>query len=371
MSIAVEEALQGKRILWGAPTYDQVRIGWDETRHGVGDFATFTQQRMTAEFSTGGRIIYRSLDDPDNARGHSGDGIVVDEVGDVKEAAWYEVLRPMLLDTGGWAWFIGTPRGHNWFWREFVKAIDRDDSARWQVPTLGCEIEDGRLIRKLHPLENPEIRFRELLDAYETTPERIFRQEYLAEFIEDTGGVFRKIRDAVVTEAIHREHQDYVVGVDWGKYNDFTVLTVINASIGQVVEIDRFNQIDYQLQLGRLEALCQRYRPRAVIVERNAMGEPLVEQLHRDGLPVEPFTTTNASKAQIIDGLALAFEQGTIGIIDDPVLIAELEAYEMDRLPSGMFRYGAPAGMHDDCVMSLALAWSGVAKAQPVGVAVY
>ena len=71
MAIAVEGALKGMTWLWGAPTFDQVRIGWNETRHAAGGAANFTQQRMTAEFPTGGEIIYRSLDDANNARGHT------------------------------------------------------------------------------------------------------------------------------------------------------------------------------------------------------------------------------------------------------------------------------------------------------------
>jgi len=75
---------------------------------------------------------------------------------------------------------------------------------------------------------------------------------------------------------------------------------------------------------------------------------------------VTGFQTTNATKAAIIEALALAFEQGAIHIMADPILIGELQAYEMYRLPSGMVRYSAPEGLHDDCVMSLALAWAGV-----------
>jgi len=57
--------------------------------------------------------------------------------------------------------------------------------------------------------------------------------------------------------------------------------------------------------------------------------------------------------------LAHLVERGEIEILNDPILISELQAYEMERLPSGLLRYSAPSGMHDDCVMSLALAWYG------------
>jgi hypothetical protein len=33
---------------------------------------------------------------------------------------------------------------------------------------------------------------------------------------------------------------------------------------------------------------------------------------------------------------------------------------QAETLPSGLLRYGAPAGQHDDTVMALAMAWHGV-----------
>jgi hypothetical protein len=98
-----------------------------------------------------------------------------------------------------------------------------------------------------------------------------------------------------------------------------------------------------------------------ILAESNSIGEPIIEQLRRDGLPVRGFTTTSASKALIIEALALAFEKESIRIIDDPVLVGELQAYESVRLPGGMTRYGAPEGMHDDCVMAVAIGWHAVA----------
>ena len=126
-------------------------------------------------------------------------------------------------------------------------------------------------------------------------------------------------------------------------------------------------QTDYQTQVNRLSALWERYgRDTEIIAETNAMGGPIVEALQNAGLPVTPFTTTQASKSTIIDGLALAFERGDISLPANPVLIGELQAYESKRLPSGAMRYSAPEGMHDDCVMALALAWSARVDAQPL-----
>ncbi|MCB0246697.1 MAG: hypothetical protein KDI12_25020, partial [Anaerolineae bacterium] len=150
--------------------------------------------------------------------------------------------------------------------------------------------------------------------------------------------------------------------VDWGKHNDFTVLAVVDMQTNELCYLDRFNQIDYAVQTSRLKALASRFQPVTIIAESNAMGEPIIEQLQRDGLPVQAFKTTNATKTAVIDALAMAFEQGAIRILNDPVLVGELQAYEMERLPSGMLRYSAPEGMHDDTVIALALAWSGVSN---------
>jgi len=367
MSIAVEEALRGKRIIWGAPTYDQVRVAWQESKHAAGGVALFQESRMTALWPRGGVILFRSLDDPNNARGHTADGAIVDEAGDVRADAWYEVLRPMLLDTGGWAWCVGTPRGRNWFWIEHQRALDLPDSAVWQAPTLGVRITEAGLVREPHPLENPHVALAEIEQLWRTMPERSFRQEILAEFVEDGGGVFRRVREAAQAEpqAQAQAGHAYVIGVDWGKYDDFTVLAVVDCNINELVALDRFNQVDYAIQVGRLRALYERFRPWIILAEQNAAGEPIIEQLQRQGLPVWPFLTTHKSKTEAIDTLALAFEQQALKILPEPVLIAELEAYEAQRLPSGALRYGAPAGLHDDCVMALALAWFAASQPRP------
>lgn len=366
MAIAVESALKRKRIIWGAPTYNQVRIGFNETRQAAAGLADFNVSRMEVTFPGGGVILFRSLDNPDNARGETADGVVIDETADVVGAAWYEVLRPMLIDTGGWLWAIGTPKGRNWFYIEHSTAQDKPDAIAWQVPTLGVRIDNGNLVRSYHPMENPHVPFDEVENLWRTMSERAFQQEILAQFIETSGGVFRRVMDAATAEARQpNDGEQFIFGVDWGKQNDFTCIAVLDSN-GAMVAFDRFNQIDYAVQLGRLQAMAKRYPPASIIAERNSMGEPLVEQLQRMGLPVQPFQTTNATKAAAVDALSLAFERNDVRILPEQILIAELQAYEAERLPSGLLRYGAPEGMHDDSVMALALAWQGIASSAPL-----
>jgi len=82
---------------------------------------------------------------------------------------------------------------------------------------------------------------------------------------------------------------------------------------------------------------------------------------------VHSSATTPSSKPPLIEALALAIERGEIGLINEPKLVNELQAYTMERMPSGSFRYTAPGGMHDDLVIATALAWTGV-RVCPMGV---
>ncbi|KPV49858.1 hypothetical protein SE17_30245, partial [Kouleothrix aurantiaca] len=134
----------------------------------------------------------------------------------------------------------------------------------------------------------------------------------------------------------------------------YTVISVVDVDTQEQVAMDRFNQVDYALQLGRLDALYRLWKPRLIVAESNNMGGPLVEQL-RGLYPVEAFNTTNASKKEIIDDLALGFEQGAFRILNDAVQIGELLSFEQTRLPSGLWRYAAAGNGHDDTVMALAL----------------
>jgi hypothetical protein len=141
---------------------------------------------------------------------------------------------------------------------------------------------------------------------------------------------------------------------------DYTVITVIDLETKEMVYKDRFNRVDYPTLEDRLLQVYNTWHLSAMVVEANSIGRPVIDHLVQKGIGVTPFTTTNATKQSIIQGLQSAFEHDSIKIIDDPVLIGELLSFESKRSASGSFQYSAPEGLHDDCVMSLALAWYAV-----------
>ena len=353
-TLAVHEAIivaaSANRVAYCTPTYKMLREVWKlllETLHPIVTASNRADGRL--ELLTGGVVEFWSLDNANALRGRSYDLAIIDEAAAVPylDSIWQNVLRPTLTDRQGRALFCSTPRGRNFFWELYQRGQDGNpDWASWQQPTR----------------TNPHLPLADLEQAQRELSERVWLQEYEAAFLEDGAGVFRRVREnATAAPQPPRAGHDYIIGVDWGKHADFTVMVVLDTN-GTMVALERLTRIDYALQVATLHGLARRYRPLAIVAERNSIGDPLLEQLQRDGLPMQGFTTTNASKAQAIEALALALEQGTLTILDHPVLIAELLAFEAERLPSGMTRYAAPQGMHDDCVMALALAWYGCAK---------
>jgi hypothetical protein len=358
MVLAAEGCLRGELWLWGAPTYKQMMIGWSELEKAVGDVATFKKGDQEVQFPTGGRLICRSLDDPDNARGYTADGVVLDEVGDVKEEAYYQIVRPMLIDTGGILWAIGTPKGRNWFWREHRNASERADSVAWQIPTRGCDItDDGGLLQVKHPYENPEVPWEEIVNMFNTTPNDIFEQEIMARFMKYGGTVFRNIIPNLYEPNgdLHEGHMK-IMTIDWGQANDFTVIDVGCGDCKVELEFDRFNKIDYAFQRDRIKTMYDKWQPEVVVGETNAMGKPNVEALWDDGVPVTGWRMDYSNKGPLIRGLAAALDRQTWKWIDDKQATFELEAYEQKVNPkTNLSQFSAPSGAHDDIVITRAL----------------
>jgi phage FluMu gp28-like protein len=343
------------RAWWIAPSYKTAAVGWRPLSRMGGSIpgAEVKHTERLVTMPGGGSVQVRSADDPDSLRGEGLDLCILDEASFVNERAWTEAIRPALSDRGGKALFISTPAGRNWFYRLHQRG--QEGKTDWQSFSFPTHT-------------NPYVPNEEIEAARQDLPERIFAQEYEAAFLDDAGGVFRRVLKAVTDEGdTVPEGGRYVIGCDWGRTNDATVFCVVEINSGYVVEVDRMTQTDYQTQVTRLQALHERYGGNAdIIAENNSMGSVIVEALISGGLPVIPFTTTNSSKAQIIDGLALAFERGDIRIPRDPTLIGELQAFESKRLASGAISYAAPSGLHDDCVIALALAWSAREDASPL-----
>ena len=328
---------------WFSPIYRDMLEVW---REAVEIYKPITKRVSVSdrriELTTGGVVEFWSLENEDAGRGRKYKRVIIDEAAKAPylQAAWEQAIRPTLTDYKGDAYFLSTPKGRNYFWRLYQRALSGGEWQTWHYPTVA----------------NPFIDPLEVEAAKHDLPDAIFKQEYMAEFIENEGSVFRNI-DACMgaVDADHKGH-NIIMGIDWGKQNDFTCISVGCATCKQEIAIDRFNQIDYTFQRERLKVIQERYNAGVILAESNSIGEPVIEVLQREGLPVRPFQTTAQSKPPLIENLALIFERAEWQFLPDPIWRGELEAYERTvSAVTGRSSYNAPDGSHDDTVIARAL----------------
>jgi hypothetical protein len=344
-------AVEGGIAWWVAPTYAIASIGWRHMRrlsHAVPGSEVREGDR-SATFPAGGWLQVRSADTPDNLRGEGLDLVVLDEAAFMRQQTWTEALRPALSDRAGRAVFLSTPNGTNWFHQLYARGQDplEPDYASWNRPSWTSPY--------FSPIEREK--------AQHELPEDTFRQEYGAEFMDSTGAYFRGVRDAVADRV---SGGVTYVGVDWGDRNDYTVMTALRGR--HLVALERLNRSGYDYQLDRLRAFCAAQDAALVLVETNSMGTMTLERLRAVlGFPVQGFATTHASKRALLDALKLAIETRELTYPDLPVLLAELGAFRASVTPAGALTLAAPPGEHDDCVMSLALAWWAATRVAVIG----
>ena len=358
--VLCDTAMAGKPGAYFAPTYKLLEEFWREIKLVLRDVTTEkSEQQHRLALSTGGSVDCWSMDTGDPARGRRYRRVVIDEAAMVPRLAdiWGQAIRPTLADFQGDAWFMSTPRGLNDFHLLFQRGQDELEAEwmSWQMPTS----------------VNPYIPPVEIEAARRELPERVFAQEFEARFLQLEGaGVFRGVNAvARLQPAGPTKGHVHVFGVDWGRTNDYTVVSVLDATLMEQRVVDRYSQIEWEFQTERLHKLAEVYKPITIVAEANSMGSPLIERLQRgyarligpprQPLPVYAWTATNASKAAAIQAVSLGIEQGQVTLLDDQVQTAELLAFEGSMSATGMLRYGAPPGMHDDTVIALALAYLG------------
>lgn len=363
--LAKEEGLDrainnAEKVWFVSPTYNNVQTHWRDVKRIVGDLWTDrSEQQKYMEFEREdgrvGSIAFKSGDRPDNLLGEGLDYVIVDEAAYQDAELWQRVLRPTLSDREGEALLISTPNGTvNWFYSAYMMGQDptNEEWGSWRYVTL----------------DSPYITPKEIEAARAELPDLRFRQEYLAEFISDAGGVFRGIEKVALNTTLEAPEPGrlYYAGIDWGRKNDFTVVSIFD-DLGRQVAIERFTEIGFNIQIERVKALWDKWRFHRMYVEANSAGAPQVEALQQLGLPVTPVYMTNVLKVQLVERLASNIEQQRITLLNQKEIvngvpigelqIGEMLSYSMHRTHNGLnITYNAPKGWHDDIVVATMLA---------------
>ena len=219
------------------------------------------------EGRAGAKIFVAGADKPDNLRGTYFDGVILDEVGQMRRNFYDEIVRPAIADREGWAWRIGTPKGMNALY-DFYQT-DLNDQARF-----AClyNIDDSGVI----PAREVEEMKKEM------TPMAI-RQELYCDFMASASDILIPI-DLVAAAAQKRYSEGdilqspRVLGVDVARFGDdrsviirrqglaafapriFDGLNNMDIADAVVNEITRFKPHTVFIDAGRGEGVIDRVR---------------------------------------------------------------------------------------------------------------
>ncbi len=159
-------------------------------------------------------------DNPDALRGVRLDGVVIDEVANIRPEVWNDIIQPALSDRKGWALFIGTPAGINLFSELFYRASSLPD---WYATRYTVHDTDA-----LDPVEVSRLE--------RDMPETAFAREYLCDF--SAAGSDQLISMSDVEAASKLVYQDgdviefpLVVGVDPARFGDDRSVIVVRQGL--------------------------------------------------------------------------------------------------------------------------------------------
>jgi phage FluMu gp28-like protein len=328
----ITSALHGNNVAYITPTYSLAKTFFDQLSKAV-PFAS-NRSDLAITFPNNGKVQFFTGERLDNMRGRKFHLVVIDEASFIPdlENGWLNSIRPTLTDYKGRALFLSTPRGKNYFYSMYLKGQSNEND--WQS-------------FRFTTYDNPFIEKSEVDDARMQLPEVVFEQEYMANPSENAANPFGT---AYIRQCIFplSGQPVKVYGVDLAKSMDHTVIIGLDQN-GSVCHYERF-QMDWRQTKQSIINL-----PKApILIDSTGVGDPIFEDLQRDGLNITGYKFSSTSKQQLMEGLAAAIHQRKITFPDGPI-VKELEVFEYQFTSHGV-KYSAPSGFHDDCVMSLALA---------------
>ena len=233
---------------------------------------------LSIRFQNGSKIWLLGAEDPDKIRGAKISGAVVDEVAQMPREVWSEVLRPALMDTKGFALFIGTPKGINLFSELFDRGRNPEYEDEWASYAYTC-YQTGAI-----PPEEIE-NYKKEVDI------NTFRREMLCDF--SASAEDQMINMDLVEAAMSRQPdvrelstgQPLVMGVDIARYGDDS--TCIFFRRGPVAEPPI---LAHHMSVPENATFIYHYiterNPKAVFIDGTGIGGGVFDILQTWGAPV-------------------------------------------------------------------------------------
>lgn len=406
--VALRRAIEfSHKVMWVAPTSKNMRSHWNELKQLILDagipYVKISEVDKEISFHGGGFIRVRSALEGDGLRGGTMDLIILDEAAFYEngKSVYYSIILPMVTASGGQILFTTTPNGRNYVYDLFQLGLNKSDDLHisWHMKSMDSPYQDKEVLKAIK----------------RTMPNMQWREEFEAEFLSDSGGVFAGVDRASVvpmqTEPV--PNGIYSMGVDWGDIKDFTCVTIINTLTGEQVFGTRFTGIGTKYQLERIINLMYHWQPDHVYVERNGMGQTyykLLVETVQNKIPLDELINSiddsdlldnafndkfewwdtskefgkkimihgvhvdNRNKREMVESAASHIEYGRLRLLAEGenvqdygnVQKSELSTFERKRTAIGNVTYGASDENHDDTVSALILAARGLPKPQMI-----
>ena len=268
-----------------APFLKQAKaIAWSRIKHklqpmiGTGA-VSINESELSVTFAHNGSVIrIFGADNPDAMRGVRLDGIVIDEVAQIRPTVWEDIIQPTLSDRNGWAIFTGTPNGVNLFSEIFYKAQNLPD---WHAAIYTVYDTDAVAASEVQRLRR---------DMTETS----FSREYLCDFNASAEDQLISLSDS--NAAANREYPDKdfmdapkILGVDPARFGDDRSVIIRRQGL-KASDIVMFRGLDNMQLAARVAQICQDWDPDAVFIDSGG-GAGVLDRLRQlDYDPVEvPF----------------------------------------------------------------------------------
>ena len=344
----------GRNGWWVAPTLPIAKIAFRRMKRAIPRHLYVANDTdCTITLINGAVLWFKGADRPDTLYGEDVYWAVVDEASRCKEDAWV-ALRSTLTATKGRCRVIGNVKGkHNWAYRLARKAeqgVLRD--ATFHRLTADDAINAGIFASD------------EVQDAKAVMPEAAWKELYYAEAADDGSNPFGW--DAIKACTVSRETwlgdlqarplPPVCWGWDFGRAQDYTVGIPLDKNY-RVLSLQRFHQIPWDEQYRKVE---DANKSTPAWGDSTGIGDVIVDNLQRKGVPMIGVPFSQPMKQKLMEVLRSAIQQRKLKIPEGPIT-DELESFEYTYVggDQGRVRYSAPDGLHDDCVMALALAVYG------------
>ena len=366
----VERFLAGNRVLYAAPTSEQIQRFWATVTRSLsegidgGVYYKNETEHIIEIKGTEQRLRAKTAWNADSLRGDYADELILDEWQLMNEDAWGLVGAPMLLDNNGNATFIYTPPSlHS---RSASKANDPQHAAKLFRKAKELSITQPERWATFHfsSMDNPYIS-REALDEITGDMTALaYRMEILAEDIDEAPGALwtrKTIEDNRVLSA--PEMGRLVVAVDPSISSGGDSAGIIAAGLA--------GKHGYILEDGTVQGSPLTWARRAVqiyhdreadliVAEKNQGGEMVELTIHQAD-PTVPVKLVHASRGKIVraEPVAAKYEKGHVHHVGSfPALEDELCLYlpgdpspnRLDALVHAMTELMGE-GFFSDCAM--------------------